>query len=378
MRAGVATAGARRGPRVVVGPGALGRLGDELERVGTHRPLVVCGRSTARDTALMDALGAALRGRAVELVDHVRPDVPLESVERVADAVVSSGADALVAVGGGGAITTARAANIVAHERSGLLDLSTHIDDEGRVTSPRLTGRRLPQVVVATTPTTAAPKAGAAVTVDGRRHALYDPRTRAASVVVDSTVTTGVPRDTRTAAVLNAYVMAVEGWMSPLHHPLVDVTLRGAVAELAEALAAALRGEPGTDDRPVIAAVAVGEATDVTGGGMTAALSHTIGPLVDVPNGILDALLLPHVVAASGPAQRDRLDDLSSTLGADVLDVVRHALTTGSRSTRLRDVGLPADSVAEVARRALDDVSAWTDRHPDPGAHAHRILAAAW
>jgi alcohol dehydrogenase class IV len=363
---------------MVVGSGALARLGDELERLGAHRPLIVCGQSTARDARLRDALEAALPGGGLEVADHVRPNVPEHSVRQVADAIVNLGVDALVAIGGGGAITTSRAANVFAHEPHGLADLSTRIDAEGGVTSPRLTGTRLPQVVVPTTPTTATPKAGAAVTVDRRRRALYDPRTRASSVIVDVDLSASVPPDPTLAATLNAYVMALEGWMSTRRHPFSDVILRGAVAELAQVLVAPPVDAPRPTERAMMAAIAVGEATDVTGGGMTAALSHTLGPLLDAPNGVIDALLLPHVCAAANGTQRARLDDLDRALGVHALDVLHDALAVRPRSSRLRDLGLPRDAVDVIARDCLDDVSAWTDPHPDPRTHARDILAAAW
>jgi alcohol dehydrogenase len=379
VKAGAVTSAASARPRLVVGPGAVARLDGELERLGSSRPLLVCGRATAADEHLLSELEPVLTARSARIASLVRPDVPLASVAHVADELHRHGADALVAIGGGAAITTCRAANVLAHESLGLDSLSTHIDRGGRVTSPRLRGTRVPLVVVATTPTTAVPKAGAAVTQGGRRHALFDPRTRAASVIVDGTIAARVPGPSVLAAVLNAYVMALEGWMSRPRHPYAAVLLRGAVHDLTDVLRAPEGLATVTElERAIVAAIAVGEATDLTGGGMAAALSHTIGPLVAAPNGALDALLLPHVVDAADPARRSALDELSRSLPLHALDVLGSALRSQPWSDRLRDHGLDADRLDSIAQDALTDVSAWSDGHRDPGAQALAILRAAW
>jgi alcohol dehydrogenase len=373
VRPAIASAGAGRRPRLHLGRGALDLLGAELARIGSTRPLVLTGAGTARSPRLATALARAGRARDVRLVDEVRPGVTLASVEAVARAVREHAADCLVGVGGGAALTTARAANVLAHEAGTLARLSTSIDPDGTVHSPRLSGSRLPTIAVVSTPTTAATKAGAAVTLDGHRHALYDPRTRAACVLVDDELSAEAPPSAALAATSNAYVMAVEGVLASPEQAYAAVQLRGALADLADVLEGwSARAWPVGSTRTVAAALVVGSATDLTGGALTAALSHTLGPHADVANGVLDALLLPHVL------EHGCLPG-ASTLDRDPVAVCRGVLLAQGWPTRLRDAGVRREQLPDLARAAaLDDVSAWAGGALDPSVAALAVLRSAW
>nr|MCW2728829.1 putative iron-containing alcohol dehydrogenase [Aeromicrobium sp.] len=362
------------------GPAALAELATELQRLGVSRAAIVCGASLhAHPTALPRVIEAA-GGRAVTTIAAATTDSPVAAVEHVRGALIQSGADAVIAVGGGTAIVTARAATILLAEGRHAGDISTTIDEDGRIRSPRLRAPKLPQIVLPTTPTTAAAKAGAAVTDPDRRvrHALFDPRARPAVVLVDTTLAPP-PHPVRRAAVSNAYAMAVEGLLSPASSMFSDALLVDALRTLAEELRRAddEHGPPRLDERTVLAALLAGEGTNVASVGLGAACSHALGLWSSHPNGILDAAVLPHVLAFNRPVAAARWTTLARALDCTDDDVIGAVVATTGHA-RLRDLGVKAADLDAVAHAALADVGAWQNPRSVTHSDVLEVLRAAW
>jgi alcohol dehydrogenase class IV len=171
-------------------------LAAELDRCGAVRPVLVCTPSVARDDHLLELVARSAGRNLAGVISDVHPHSPADMVRAVADQLV-----------------TARAANILHSEGGDLTALATYRDESGRLVSPRLNRPKLPMVVLPTTPTTAATKAGAAVThiqLSGRL-ALFDPGVRARCVIVDPVLAADAPEAVVRGAALNALVMALEG-----------------------------------------------------------------------------------------------------------------------------------------------------------------------
>ena len=111
------------------------------------------------DTAVEDLHYGRVRGRAVVELEHS----PLPSVERARAFLAERDADAVVAVGGGSSVVTARAATILLGEGRDVRELCTRREADGRLVSPKLAAPKLPQWVVCQLPDEAYAKAGAAV-----------------------------------------------------------------------------------------------------------------------------------------------------------------------------------------------------------------------
>ncbi|XVQ16187.1 iron-containing alcohol dehydrogenase family protein [Spirillospora sp. CA-255316] len=352
----------RSGLRVFWGPDSTRWLAGELDRLGVSRPAVVCTPSVARDGDLIELVRRAAGRDVGGVVAEVRPHSPAESVEAVAARLVAGAADGLVVVGGGSAMVTARAANILRGEGGDLEHLATYRDSEGRFVSPRLRAPKLPTVVLPTTPTTAVVKAGAAVTGGGRsgRRALLDPGTRARSVIVDPLFTAGAPEDVVRNAGLNALVMAFEGLTTRRRTPFSGAVLGHAVRTLPRRL-------DGFSERPsdsalrvelTLLSLMVGDATDSSGGGATAVLSHAVGHDRGVHNGAVDAILLPHVLGLVYERDPAALLEIAEALGCTPAQVATEAaglLEKAATATRLRDIGVGAAELPAFARRAMED-----------------------
>jgi alcohol dehydrogenase len=146
--------------RLYHGSDSLEFLGRELERLGSERAVVFCGASLAREGAVLDLVRAAMGARCAGVFTGVAAHSPLPEVEAAARELQRLRADAVVAVGGGSAIVTARAASILVAEQGDARRLCTARDAGGALRSPKLLAAKMPQLVLPSTPTTATVKAG--------------------------------------------------------------------------------------------------------------------------------------------------------------------------------------------------------------------------
>jgi alcohol dehydrogenase class IV len=375
--------------RVHFGPESLSGLARDLDRNGCKRAIVFCGSTLARTG--LDTVRDAIGDRLVAVFDRVQGHSPLDVVEDGARQIASAGADAVIALGGGSAIVTARAGSILAAEQVPAQQLCTRLGDDGRLLSPRLNAPKLPQFVVPTTPTTAASKAGSAVLEPstGRRLALFDPKTRARAIFIHPELARGAPADLVRSASLNALTMAVEGLESSTSDPLSDALLIQSVALISESFA---RPDSELQDperaRLIVAAILCGRGTDQAGGGIASVLGHAIGARFHVSNGLVNAVMLPHCMRFNAPATTQRTEEIVRALGRlpesdDVaktsVEIVGSLLARMGAPQRLRELGVPRDSFQEIADAAMQD---WfitrNPRHVDAPTMLVEVLDGAW
>jgi alcohol dehydrogenase class IV len=312
----------------------------------------------------------------------------MDSVLEAARQAESHGVNGLIALGGGAVSVTSRAVAIATGEGGDLRSLATYRDGNGQVVSPRLDKPKVPIVVLPTTPSTAYGKAVTAVTVLGSAHrlAMFDPKTRAASLVLVADALATAPGDLVRNAGLTTFVMAAEGTTRKANL-FADADLGQALSVLVQDLAAARRGDTTSGEaesprvRVALAALLVGSGADLTGGGLTAALSHTLGHSVRQHNGLVDAVLLPHVLAHMAGAAPGRLAGLAKVLDCRVTDlagVANGIFADLSAPARLRDLGVPEDMLPAVAEEAMDDFAIQTSGCAATPGILRGILGAAW
>ena len=149
--------------RTFCGEGALDALPRELARTGARRAVIICIPAVAAHEDAMGRLRGALGERLAGQFEGVEEHSPLPSVEKATAFLAHHDADAVIAVGGGSSVVTARAATILLGEGKDVRELCTRREPGGGLVSPNLAAPKLPQWVVPSSPTTAYAKAGAAV-----------------------------------------------------------------------------------------------------------------------------------------------------------------------------------------------------------------------
>jgi alcohol dehydrogenase class IV len=374
--------------RTFCGEHALDALPRELARVGAKRAVVISVAPLVEHPDAMGRLYSALGERLVGEYDGVVEHSPLPAVEKARQFLADRGADAVIAVGGGSSVVTARAATILHAEQRDIRQLCTQRAVDGKLVSPRLAAPKLPVWVVPTTPTTAYAKAGAAVRDPdtGERLALYDPKVRAQGVMLDPTMALTAPERLAWSASLNVFSMAVEGLQSREVDPLADAVLCHALRMVVEWLPQLQENPEDASPRLhlMLGALMSGQGSDHTGGGLAQALSHAIGPRSSAPNGVVEALLLPHAMRFNADVVGHRAATLAAVLGTNssdsesiIAEIERLAGAFGV-PTRLRDIGVTDAALAEAADHAMDDWAITAGpREPDRD-DVLELLTSAW
>jgi len=376
--------------RLFSGPDSLESLGRELERLKCRRAVVFCGPWA--QGPLMDAVRSGMGDRCAGVFTGVVAHSPLASVEEAARALKRLEADAVVSLGGGSSIVTARAASILAAENGDPRTLCTTRGADGQLRSPKLLAPKLPQFIVPTTPTTAMVKAGSAIfdPATGERLALFDPKTRAHAIFIHPQLIQSSPRELAVSASLNTFSMAVEGLASRSGDPLSDALLMHVLRLLAQHLPS-----PKVDDDPdvraelMLAAVLCGQGTDHTGAGITTVLGHAIGARNHMDNGIANAIVLPHVLRFNGTANESGLQKVAAALGLSGLEgepLVAAAVAAVEAlfgrlgvAPRLRDVGIVREALPDIAAHAIGDWFLHGNPRPVRSeAELQQVLEQAW
>ncbi len=374
--------------RTFCGDDAVKALPRELARVGARRAVIICPAAILEHTEALGRLHEALGEHLVGQFDGVAEHSPLPCVEEARRFLAHCDAEAVIAVGGGSSVVTARAASILLAEQRDIRELCTRRESDGRLVSPKLNAPKLPQWVVPSTPTTAYAKAGSAVRdpETGERLALYDPKTRAQGIVLDPAMALTAPPALAWSAALNVFSVAIEGLQSRHVDPLADAQLSHALRTVVTWLPR-VQKEPGQAQPRLylmLAALMSGQGSDHTGGGLAQALSHAIGPRSSAANGVVEALLLPHATRFNAGVVGRRLAMIAELLGladrsADgVIAEIERLLALFEVPTRLRDIGVRSGALAEAADHAMDDWAVSSGPRVPVRDDVMQLLTDAW
>ena len=397
--------------RVYAGDDALSSLPAAVARTGARRPFLVCGRSVARHTDLLERIAAALDTPPAGVYDGVQTGSPAPSVLDGARAAREAGADLIIAVGGGSAVVTARGIIIALAEGDDLRAHATRYPPGQPPVSPRLMRPKLPNILVLTTPTTAATRAGAAV-IDaetGHRLEMFDPKTRPAAVIWDTDALLTAPPDLCISAAGSLFSGVIGALQAPALNPMAAADLLGALGLLVANLPAVRRDAGSGNDRGsgaarvnlCIASFMYNRAADTGAGGaalgVVSALAHSLDTRYpDCSHGAAYAILtgpgmrynreynaagqarVADALGVRGDAgQGNAGDDHAAAMAA--ADAVTGFFEAVGLPVHLRDVGVPADGIPIIAEDALTDFGLHRNVRPVPGvAGLEAILRAAW
>jgi alcohol dehydrogenase class IV len=379
-------------PDVIFGVGVLSEVGQAARRQGAAHVLVVSDRGVGEAGWTGEVLGhLAEAGVSAQLWDGLTPNPKDHEVAAGCAAYLAGGCDVLVAVGGGSCIDAAKAIAVLATQAnqenaSGITGLA----GVGKVTGPLP-----PTVMVPTTGGSGSDVSQFCVVTDTTRRLKVTIGARA--LVPDISVTdpralTTVPHDITAYTAIDALSHAIESYLSLAASFLTDThaltAMRGACEHLLPAL-----DRPG-DLRPreglARASLQAGLAFSNALLGATHAISHQLGGLTDLPHGLLNAILLPHVMEFNAAVAAGRLADVASAMGlrtglmtppeaADAaIQTVRGFAGKAGLPSTLREIGVECSQLDRVARGALRDAYIVTNPRPVGEADVRAICQAAW
>ena len=394
--------------RVYAGNDALSNLKDAVARTGAQRPFVVCGQSIATSTDLLERAAAALGTAPAGVFDGVRAGSPAPSVMRGVQMARDAAADLIIAIGGGSAVVTARAIIIMLAEGGVPGDHATRYPPGQPPVSPRLLAPKLPNILVLTTPTTAATRAGTAVidAATGHRLEMFDPKTRPAAVIWDTAALLTAPAGLCVSAAGSLFSGVVGALQAPRLNPMAAADLHGSLNLLRESLPVVPANPDDGAARVNLctAAFLYNRAWDTGANGaalgVVSALAHSLdtrypecshgaaysittapGMRFNRDSNLDGQSRLANVLGRRSPELRSpELLDAPDAAAADAAaDWVAEFFQSVGMPTRLRDVGVPADGIAQLAADALTDFGLHRNVRPVQNARElAELLESVW
>ena len=307
-------------PTLLVGPGSSARLGELVAGFQYNKVLIVTDGMIAKLgllKSLTDALTAG--GTRYVVFDEITPDAPIPLIERGIAFCRQHHADAIVAVGGGSSIDSAKAIamaipNGVPNPKS-LRSLAGYF--KGR-SSP------LPVYAIPTTSGTGSEVTVAAVIADPEKHTkivIIDPRLVPKIAALDAALMTGLPPHITAATGIDALTHAIEAFVGNWATPYTDGMALAAVGLIFANLRTCYTegGNLAAREKMALASTYAGLAFTRANVGFVHAIAHQFGGKYHTPHGLANAIMLPHVLRYSSTAITQRLAKLAvhARLGDD-------------------------------------------------------------
>jgi len=348
------------------GAGAISVIPDEIASRGFTKAFVVTDAVlvqagvTSRVTDLLDAVGFAY-----EVYSDVTPNPPIEAVQAGVAAFAASGADVLIAVGGGSPQDTCKAI--------GIITANPEFSDVRSLEGVAATKNpSVPIIAIPTTAGTASETTINYVITDverSRKFVCVDPHDIPILAIVDSEMMSSAPRALRVATGLDALTHAIEGYTTKGAWELSDLFHLKAITTIAQSLRASVDGDPVAAERMALAQYVAGMGYSNVGLGLVHGMAHPLGAFYNAPHGVANGILLAPVMAFNALATGERFRDiavafavadaatlpLNEVRAAAVRAVADFAQSLGN-PTRLRDIGAQTEDLPALAQAAFDDV----------------------
>lgn len=350
------------------GKGAREELAPEIKNRGFKKAFVVTDKSLAECGVInkvTDVLEKA--GIPFEVYSEVKPNPTIKNVTDGIEACKKSGADVIVAVGGGSSIDTAKGISIVMTnpDRADIVSLNG---------ASNTVNRGMPVIALPTTSGTAAEVTINYVITDEEREVkmvCVDPHDIPIMAIVDSDLMATMPKSLASATGMDALTHAVEGYITKAHNTMSDMFHMKAIKLIFKYLPSAVNEK---DEEAIemmgLAQYIAGMGFSNVGLGIVHSMAHQLGAIYDTPHGLANAILLPTVMRFNGedPATAQRFREILCEIGRpdaanlndqDVINTFVWMISELSKSVgitqRVRDVGAKEEDFEMLADKAMQD-----------------------
>ncbi|MEW6776712.1 MAG: iron-containing alcohol dehydrogenase, partial [Bdellovibrionota bacterium] len=373
--------------RIEFGPGALARLVPGLTPLG-KRILVVTDRGLARSPLVAKVLDLlAGGGFAAELFSDLDPNPTEEAVLRGVSAFKAFRGEALVAVGGGSAMDTAKAVRLMATHPGSIFDYDDLKDGASRI-RPGMP----PMIAIPTTAGTGSEAGRSTVIADARtklKVLVFSPYLIPTFSICDPELTLTLPPAITAATGIDALAHNIEAFLVPSYHPICDGAAREGIERIGANLEKAVKR--GTKDlsarTEMMMGAILGAVAFQKGVGVCHALAHPLSTVGNVPHGAANGLFLARTMRFNERAARKKLARVAQALGVErgsesasaraaIARVDKLARSVGMPKT-LGDVGIGKDQIAELTALAFQDAAHRTNPRPVQAKDLERLYRSA-
>ena len=310
---------------------------------------------------VIDVLEGA--GLDYEIYSNIKPNPTIENVQTGVEAFKKSGADYLIAIGGGSSMDTAKGIGIVI--------ANPEFEDIRSLEGVAPTkNKSVPIFAVPTTAGTAAEVTINYVITDvekNRKMVCVDPKDIPVVAFVDPEMMSSMPKGLTAATGMDALTHAIEGYITAGAWELYDMFHLKAIEIISRSLRNAVANTPEGRADMALGQYVAGMGFSNVGLGIVHSMAHPLGALYDTPHGVANAIILPTVMEYNAPATGEKYREIARAMGVQGVDDMtqeeyRKAAVDAVRKLS-EDVGIPADLKAIVkeedipflAQSAYDD-----------------------
>ena len=315
-------------------PGLVTAKGVKKAFIASDPDLVKFG-ITKKVTDLLDA-----NGMAYEVYDHIKPNPTIENVVEGVEAYKKSGADYMIAIGGGSSMDTGKAIGIIINNPE-FADVRSL---EGVAPTKN---RTVFTIAVPTTAGTAAEATINYVITDvekKRKFVCVDVNDIPDIAIVDPDMMSTMPKGLTAATGMDALTHAIEGYTTAAAWELADCLNLEAIKLIAANLRKAVNNDPEGREAMALGQFVTGMAFSNVGLGIAHSMAHTLGAVYDTPHGVACAMMLPIVMEFNQDATGDKFKYIAEAMGVDTTGMdqaaYRKAAIDAVRQLSV-DVGIP-------------------------------------
>jgi len=342
------------------GPGAREVLPQEIKRLGLHKAFVATDK---------DLIKFGVADKVLKVLENAGIPYEIFSVSNVkagVEAFAKSGADFILAIGGGSSIDTSKAIGIITNNP----DFSDVVSLEGVAPTRK---KSVPIIALPTTAGTAAEVTINYVITDEENHkkmVCVDPNDIPAIAIVDAELMYTLPKGLTASTGLDALTHAIEGLITKGAWEMSDMFEIKAIEMIARYLETAVFEPTNAEARNgmAVAQYIAGMAFSNVGLGVVHGMAHPLGAIFDIPHGVANALLLPVIMEFNAPAALSKYVDIAKAMNVykdgmsreeaakAAVEAVKALSVKVGIPQHLSELGIKEEDLPRLAASAIADV----------------------
>ena len=340
------------------GAGAIKEIANEVKVRGFAKAFVCSDPDLIKfgvTKKVTDVLDEA--GLAYEIYSNIKPNPTIENVQTGVAAFKASGADYLIAIGGGSSMDTAKAIGIIIN--------NPEFEDVRSLEGVAPTKKPcVPIIAVPTTAGTAAEVTINYVITDvekKRKFVCVDTHDIPVVAVIDPDMMSSMPKGLTASTGMDALTHAIEGYITKGAWEMTDMFHLKAIEIISNSLRGAVANTPEGREGMALGQYVAGMGFSNVGLGIVHSMAHSLGAVYDTPHGVANAILLPTVMEYNAPCTGDKYKYIAKAMGVEGVENMsqeeyRKAAVDAVKKLSA-DVGIPADLKAIVKEEDLDLLS---------------------
>ena len=348
------------------GAGSIVHIVDEVKKRGFKKALVVTDKDlikfnvATKVTKLLDD-----NGLSYQIFDDVIPNPTIGIVQKGVEIFKQSGADYLIAIGGGSPQDTAKAIGIIINNPE-YADVRS-LEGVAPTKKPAV-----PTIAIPTTAGTAAEVTINYVITDEekkRKFVCVDPHDIPAVAIIDSDMMASMPASLKAATGVDALTHAIEGYITKGAWELSDMFHLKAIEIISRSLRDSVKGVAKGGEDMALGQYIAGMGFSNVGLGLVHGMAHPLGAFYSTPHGVANAVLLPHIMAYNADFTADKFRDIAKAMGVvgtesmsieqarqAAIDAVKQLNQDVGIPANLKAIGVKREDIPALAKAAFDDV----------------------